>query len=63
MFFKIFQDLYESIDKKTLLENEVLKREGLEIMPENIRYKHTVDGMAKHIVYGNFFKKNCLKII
>jgi len=37
---------------KTKLENEVLRRDGLE-MSENILYKHTVDGMAKHIVYGN----------
>lgn len=53
MYYKCFQDLYESIDKKSKLENENLKREGLELMTENVLYKYTVDGMAKHIVYGN----------
>lgn len=36
-----------------MLENEALKRDGLEVMNENIRYKYTVNEMAKHIVYGN----------
>jgi len=31
----------------------MLEREGMEIMSENELYKYTVDGMAKHIVYGN----------
>lgn len=26
-------------------------------MSESIQYKHTVDGMAKHIVYGNYSYK------
>lgn len=45
--------MYESIDKKTQLENELLKKQGLDSISENIRYKYTIDGMAKHIVYGN----------
>lgn len=44
--------MYESIDKRTKLENENLKTNGLEIMSESDLYKCTVDGMAKHIVYG-----------
>lgn len=53
-----FQDLYESIDKKFKLENLALKDEGIEMTPENIRYKQIVDGMAKHIVYGNICVTN-----
>lgn len=45
--------MYESIDKITKLENEMFVQQGMERIPENIQYKHTVDKMAKHIVYGN----------
>lgn len=30
----------------------------MEVTPENIRYKQTIDGMAKHIVYGNIYAMN-----
>lgn len=50
--------MYESIDKITKLENEVLRIDGMEIMSENALYKRTVDGMAKHIVYGNIIRVN-----
>lgn len=50
--------MYESIDKITKLENEVLEKDGMEIMSENAQYKRTVDGMAKHIVYGNIISVN-----
>ncbi|XP_022173907.1 glycerol-3-phosphate acyltransferase 1, mitochondrial isoform X3 [Myzus persicae] len=45
------RDLYESIDKLTQLENESLQKNGMEMMSTTIRYKNTVDRMAKHIVY------------
>lgn len=36
-------------------------------MSEIIQYKQTIDGMAKHIVYGNIFinykKKNVKQIV
>lgn len=31
----------------------MLRRGGMEVISEIIQYKQTVDGMAKHIVYGN----------
>jgi len=37
---------------KTKIENNMLRKDGLE-MSEHFQYKYTVDGMAKHIVYGN----------
>ncbi|XP_015367748.1 PREDICTED: glycerol-3-phosphate acyltransferase 1, mitochondrial-like isoform X2 [Diuraphis noxia] len=45
------RDLYESIDKLTQLENESLNKNGMEMMSATVRYKNTVDRMAKHIVY------------
>lgn len=45
--------MYESIDKKMKLENQILSNQGLETISESNQYKQTVDGMAKHIVYGN----------
>lgn len=51
--------MYESIDKLTQLENESLQKNGMEMMSTTIRYKNTVDRMAKHIVYGNIV---CFKL-
>lgn len=36
----------------------MLKIEGRPTISDNIRYKQTVDGMAKHIVYGNIKIQN-----